>query len=50
MCGRFILLTDGFYEWTGTKGHREAVRFRLRKPYPAEEMIMEDMVPRTFPK
>ena len=31
---RCLIPADGFYEWTGAKGHREAVRFRLRSGEP----------------
>ncbi|MHB9099596.1 MAG: SOS response-associated peptidase [Syntrophales bacterium] len=31
---RCLIPADGFYEWTGEKGHREAVRFRLRSGEP----------------
>ena len=31
---RCLIPADGFYDWTGEKGHREAVRFRLRSGEP----------------
>ncbi|MHB8909919.1 MAG: SOS response-associated peptidase [Syntrophales bacterium] len=31
---RCLIPADGFYEWTGEKGHRTAVRFRLRSGEP----------------
>jgi putative SOS response-associated peptidase YedK len=31
---RCLIPADGFYEWTGEKGHREALRFRLRSGEP----------------
>jgi putative SOS response-associated peptidase YedK len=31
---RCLIPADGFYDWTGEKGHRTAVRFRLRSGEP----------------
>ena len=31
---RCLIPADGFYEWTGEKGHRQPVRFRLRSGEP----------------